>query len=124
MTYSVILIEDNKMNSRLTQKVLESAGYNVSQFNSAEAALDQIKTIQPHVILLDLQLPGISGYDFARQVRRFDQFKNIPLVAISANVREEDKNQAFDSGCDGFIDKPVNTRTLAEEIQSYIEAKS
>jgi len=123
MMYSVIIIEDNKLNSKLAQKVLESANYSVFLFDSAEAALDNIKRIQPDIILLDLQLPGISGYDFARQVRRFEHFKNIPLVAISANVREEDKTKAYDSGCDGFIEKPVNTRTLAAEVQSFIEGK-
>ncbi|MCF7802868.1 MAG: response regulator [Candidatus Marinimicrobia bacterium] len=121
MPIEIMLVEDNVMNSRLTQKVLESAGITVHLYDSAEAALEVLQKVHPQLILLDLQLPGISGYDFARQVRRIDGFQSTPLVAISANVREEDKTKAREAGCDGFIGKPINTRTLASDIKQYLE---
>jgi len=120
----VMIIEDNKLNSRLTQKVLESAGWEVQIYSNAEAALDKVNIAQPDIILIDLQLPGISGYDFARQIRRFERFASIPIIAVSANVREEDKSNASDSGCDGFIEKPINTRTLVQQIEEILGNKS
>ncbi len=120
MSYKIVLIEDNKLNSRLAQKVLESAGMDVVLFSNAEDALSELNNLWPNLVLVDLQLPGISGYDFMRQIRRFEKFAHIPLVAISANVREEDKTQAYDAGCDGFIEKPMNTRTLARELEEFL----
>jgi len=120
MEAKVMLIEDNEMNSRLAQKVLEAAGMEVTLFTHAEQALSKMESVQPEIILVDLQLPGISGYDFVRRVRAADEFSDIPLVAISANVRNEDKSRAFESGCDGFIEKPINTRKLATKLQEYL----
>lgn len=120
MGNKIVLIEDNKMNSRLAQKVLESAGMEVFVYSNAEEALSGLNGIRPSLVLVDLQLPGISGYDFVRQVRRFEKYAGIPLVAISANVREEDKSKAYAAGCDGFIEKPMNTRTLVRDLQDYL----
>lgn len=120
MGNKIVLIEDNKMNSRLAQKVLESAGMEVFVYSNAEEALSGLNGIRPSLVLVDLQLPGISGYDFVRQVRRFEKYAGVPLVAISANVREEDKSKAYAAGCDGFIEKPMNTRTLVRDLQDYL----
>jgi len=122
MAKKILLVEDNKLNSRLIQKVLESAGLAVTIFNSAEEALHELAAIKPDLILLDLQLPGMSGYEFVDQYKRMNGTQQIPIVAISANVRPEDKEQALEVGCVGFIEKPINTRTIAHELSAYLES--
>lgn len=121
MAKKILLVEDNKLNSRLIQKVLESSGLSVAIFNSAEEALHELSAIKPDLILLDLQLPGMSGYEFVDQYKRMNGTQQIPIVAISANVRPEDKEQALQVGCVGFIEKPINTRTIVSELSAYLE---
>lgn len=121
MANRVLLVEDNELNSRLIQKVLESGGLEVFVLDSAEEALHQVEGIQPDLILLDLQLPGMSGYEFVNQYAHQNGTKQIPIVAISANVRPEDKEKALEVGCAGFIEKPINTRTIVHELSVYLE---
>ncbi len=121
MAKRILLVEDNELNSRLLQKVLESAGLEVTIFNNAEEALNELLTIKPDLILLDLQLPGMSGYDFVDQYKRINGNQQIPIIAVSANVRPEDKEKAIEVGCVGFIEKPINTRTIVTELSGYLE---
>jgi len=121
MAERILVIEDNKINSRLMQKILENRGLEVIVLGSAEKALSQLHRIAPDLILLDLQLPGMSGYDFVKNMHRQNGSRQIPVVAVSANVRQTDKDRAKEAGCLGFIEKPVNTRTVVDEILSYLE---
>jgi len=121
MAEQILVIEDNEINSRLMQKILENRGLEVTVLESAEKALNQLHQITPDLILLDLQLPGMSGYDFVKNMRRQNGSRQIPVVALSANVRQADKERAMNVGCLGFIEKPVNTRTVVDEILSYLE---
>lgn len=121
MANRVLLVEDNELNSRLIQKVLESGGMEVIVLDSAEEALHQMESIRPDLILLDLQLPGMSGYEFVNQYTHQNGAKQIPIVAISANVRPEDKEKALEVGCAGFIEKPINTRTIVQDLTMYLE---
>lgn len=124
MADRILVIEDNVLNSRLMQKVLESRGMEVVIFGSAEKALNHIHKLQPDLILLDLQLPGMSGYDFVTRMNQHNGSKPIPVVAVSANVKPGDKQRALEVGCVGFIEKPINTRTIAREIFTYLEQVS
>lgn len=117
----ITVIEDNTMNSRLMEKVLETAGAKVDLYTNAEDALTSLPAFNPNTILLDLQLPGMSGYDFARMLKSSSDLNHIKIIAISANIRKEDQELALKSGCIGFITKPINTRTLVKQIKEYIE---
>lgn len=116
----VTLIEDNALNSRLIQKVLQTSGFYVEVYDNAEDALGNLNGDMPDLILLDLQLPGMNGYEFARRLRTMSDYQSVPIVAVSANIRPEDKEVALESGCNGFITKPINTRTLVQQIKGYI----
>ncbi len=109
------------MNSRLIQKVLEFSGITVTLYANAEDALQVLPEQKPDAILLDIQLPGMSGYDFARALKQSPDLKDIAIIALSANIRKEDQQLALESGCSGFITKPINTRKLVQQIQEYLE---
>jgi len=117
----ITVIEDNTMNSRLMEKVLESAGAEVDLYTNAEDALTSLPEFNPNTILLDLQLPGMSGYDFARMLKSSSDLNDIKIIAISANIRKQDQDLALASGCTGFITKPINTRTLVKQIKEFLE---
>ena len=117
----VLIIEDNELNARLIRKILEAAGYNMVDYRNAEDALNNIDDIAPGIILLDLQLPGMSGYEFAETIRKNSNYSSTKIIAISANVRDENKRHAEESGCDGFIEKPINTRTFVNDMSMSLE---
>ena len=117
----VLIIEDNELNARLIRKILEAAGYNMVDYRNAEDALNNIDDIAPGIILLDLQLPGMSGYEFAETIRKNSNYNSTKIIAISANVRDENKRHAEEAGCDGFIEKPINTRTFVNDMSMSLE---
>jgi len=117
----VLIIEDNELNARLIRKILEAAGYNMVDYRNAEDALNNIDDIAPGIILLDLQLPGMSGYEFAETIRKNSNYNSTKIIAISANVRDENKRHAEEAGCDGFIEKPINTRTFVNDMSMNLE---
>jgi CheY-like chemotaxis protein len=117
----VMMVEDNELNARLIRKILEAAGYNMVDYRNAEDALNSMDDVAPGLILLDLQLPGMSGYEFAQTVRNNPDYNSTKIIAISANVRDENKRHAEESGCDGFIEKPINTRTFVNDISMSLE---
>ena len=83
-------------------------------------AREQIKTETPHLILMDVQLPGEDGLAFTRQLKRNPTTSPIPIVAMTAHAMQGDAEQAIEAGCSGYIAKPIDTRALAEQIRRYL----
>ncbi len=124
--YQILLVEDMKINRLLAQKIIKNAGFKVE---SAEDGSQAVKMMSESpegyydLILMDIQMPVMNGYDATRAIRKLDRgdAASIPIIALSANIRDEDKKNCLDSGMNAHIAKPFDAERLVEEINYYIE---
>lgn len=119
----VLIVEDNPANLLLTRAVLQRAGYRTAEAHSAEEALHHVRTAQPDLILMDVQLPGEDGLALTRRLKADPATALIPIVALTAHAMAADRARAEEAGCDGYIAKPINTRTLADEVAHIIRLR-
>jgi two-component system cell cycle response regulator/two-component system cell cycle response regulator DivK len=118
----VMLVEDNNMNARLLEHVLIRDGFELVIFSSAEEAIAAAVSEMPDIILMDIQLPGMDGLDAARQLKNESATSMIPIVAITAHAMNGDEDRILQSGCEGYISKPINTRDVTAKLKSFLEA--
>jgi len=116
----ILVVEDNETNQMLTVAVLERDGYRVVVAGNADEARQHLKTETPHLILMDVQLPGEDGLALTRQLKRNPATRPIPIVAMTAHVMQGDAELAIKAGCSGYIAKPIDTRALAEQVRRYL----
>jgi len=117
----VLVVEDNEDNRALVVKVLSHAGYDVIEAASGEEALRVAEEIEPDVILMDLNLSGITGYEATRRLKENLKLCNIPIVALTAYAMAGDMEAALESGCSGYISKPIDIRKLPEQVGFYVK---
>ncbi|TAK25052.1 MAG: response regulator [Chloroflexota bacterium] len=120
---NVLIVEDNSANLMLASAVLRRAGYRVSEARSAEDAIVRLAHSKPDLILMDVQLPGQDGLALTRQIKADPETADLIVVALTAHAMKEDRARALDAGCDGYIAKPINTRTLADELDGVLRAR-
>jgi CheY-like chemotaxis protein len=120
----ILVVDDNKDNRDLTQILLECEGFDVLMAEDATVALHLLATARPKMILMDVQLPGMDGLELTRRLRRDPSQDGVIIVALSAYAMAADKEKARAAGCDGYITKPVDTRTFCGTVRGYIEAAS
>jgi two-component system cell cycle response regulator DivK len=118
MSRTVLLIEDNEQNSYLATFLLESNGYRVVAAGSGALGIAQARTFVPDVILLDIQLPGMDGYEVARQLRRIEAIAHTPIIAVTSYAMPGDREKALAAGCTGYIEKPIDPDTFVAEMES------
>jgi CheY-like chemotaxis protein len=112
----VLVIDDQRTNLKLVSYLLSSKGYEVRTATDATEALETLKGFQPRVILMDIQLPGMDGLTLARLLKADRATSNIVIIALTAYAMKGDEEKAVAAGCDGYITKPIDTRTLPETI--------
>ncbi|MHB9111270.1 MAG: response regulator [Thermoleophilia bacterium] len=122
MKTRVMLVEDNQMNSRLIEYVLNRDGFAVIVMASAEEAIRAAANDPPDMMLMDIQLPDMDGLEATRQLKKNPVTEKIPIVAITAHAMAGDEERIRAAGCEGYISKPINTRELAETIRIYLSA--
>jgi two-component system cell cycle response regulator DivK len=120
MKTMVMLVEDNEMNSRLVEYVLERDGFGVRVMDSAEDAIREAAEDPPAIILMDIQLPGMDGLEATRQLKKNPITAKIPIVAITAHAMTGDEERILAAGCEGYISKPISTRELAGIVRKYL----
>jgi two-component system cell cycle response regulator len=113
---NILLVEDDPTDMKLLSAVLKSSGHRVLEKGSAEQALEQIRTSQPEMVLLDLKLPGMDGLALARLLKSDQGTRHIPIVAITAAPEKFSREAALAAGCDAFVTKPIDTRKLPDEV--------
>lgn len=119
MKGQILLIEDNEQNRYLTKFLLEKNGYAVHTASDGAMGVEMAGQILPDLILLDIQLPTMDGYAVARGLRQNAALAATPIVAVTSYAMTGDREKAMASGCDGYIEKPINPATFAEEVGRY-----
>ncbi len=117
---SILIVEDNPMNLKLVRVLLVGAGYDVHAAGDAHEAMAALHTVRPGLILMDLQLPGIDGLELTRQLKADPATAAIPVVAMTAYAMSGDEHRARSAGCDGYVTKPIDTRTLPGLVARYL----
>jgi CheY-like chemotaxis protein len=122
MASNILYVEDNPDNMRLVKKALTARGYEVYGAINGDEGLSMAKELQPDVILLDINLPDIDGYEVARQIRssKKDRLRYVPIIAITANALKGDAEKALAAGCDVYMAKPINIRELWARVEAFI----
>jgi two-component system, cell cycle response regulator DivK len=117
----ILVVEDNPKNMKLVRDVLEFSGYEVIEATSGEDGVRLAEMERPQLILMDLQLPDIDGAEALRQIRVGREGKDVPVVAVTAFAMDEDRNRAFASGFDGYVEKPINVRRFSEQVRDFLD---
>ena len=114
----LLLVEDNAENSEMLSRRLRNRGYEVMIAEDGQAALEMATTQVPDLILLDMSLPVVSGWDVARALKNGGTAAKTPIIALTAHALDEDRDRALEAGCNEFETKPVNLERLLEKIQA------
>lgn len=120
---SVLLVEDNEMNTLLTSVIVEGLGADVTQANNGMAAIKELQKNRFDIILMDLHMPVMNGFDTAMHIRN-ELGLSIPIVAITANVINNEKQRCLEAGMNGFVSKPYTEEILLQVISSCLGAKN
>src|ERR1039457_2864730 len=121
---TILVVDDAPVSLKLAATVLRSEGYKVHLACSAEEALMTLRTMVPRLLLVDLQLPNMNGLELPRHLRQDPRTREMLIVALTASVMAEAEQLAYDAGCDGFIAKPIDTRSLGRRLRRYLDAQS
>jgi putative two-component system response regulator len=119
----ILVVEDDMMNSRLLATILTRLGYTVDTAFDGVTGLEKVESFQPDLILLDLNLPRMDGYEVARRLKQSDDSKIIPIVVVSSFAEVENRIKALDAGADDFLSKPVDQVELRARVQSLLKVK-
>jgi two-component system, cell cycle response regulator len=120
----ILIIEDDPISLKLASEVLQTGGHVIMLAASADQAIRSINAVTPDVVLLDMRLPGIKGMAVARQCREDANTHDIPIIAITAFSSEYGRADALAAGCDAYLVKPINTRTLLQQVNDVVAAKA
>lgn len=115
------MVDDNPANLKLASDVLEIDGFEICRCIDAEEALQKIGDFQPILILMDVALPGMDGIQLTRKLKSEPSTAKITIVALTAFAMKDDKERLLSSGFDGYITKPISTRELAQQVESYLK---
>lgn len=124
MTRRVVYVEDNAANLALVTKVLGHVGYGVEGAVTGEEGLECIQRDPPDLVLLDLDLPGIDGFEVVRTLKAIPALSAIPVIAISASVMKQERKMALDTGCVSFIEKPFDIGELRVAVDEALASSS
>jgi two-component system, cell cycle response regulator DivK len=121
MSCRILIVDDNPVNLKLASEVLEVAGFTVERAIDAEQAQTMLGHSVPDLILMDIALPGMDGLTLTSRLKADKRLEHVPVIALTAFAMKGDDIKALEAGCEGYITKPINTRTLALQIRSFLE---
>jgi two-component system cell cycle response regulator DivK len=121
MKARILIIEDNEKNMYMETFLLEYKGYKVYQAMNGMDGIEITKREKPDLILLDIQLPKMDGYAIAKELRNNKEISNIPIVAVTSYAMTGDREKVMQSGCDGYIEKPINPDTFVRDVVKFIK---
>jgi two-component system cell cycle response regulator DivK len=116
----ILYIEDNRENLLLVRRILEAEGFSVTGAPDGPSGLETAAEMQPDLILLDINLPEIDGYDLAKRFRQTPGLQQVPILAVTANVMHGDRERTLEAGCDGYIQKPIEVDRLPDQVRAAL----
>ena len=117
----ILVVEDNQDNREMVVKVLKFNGYEVIEAVDGEEGIEKAKTEAPALILLDIYLPKMDGYEVAKRLKGDTGLRDIPVIALTAHAMKGNREQALAAGCDGYISKPIDIRELPKQIEQFLK---
>ncbi len=119
----ILVVDDNNDSRELVVKVLKNQGYEMIEAIDGEDALEKAVSEKPDLILMDISIPKINGYEVTKRLKSIEEVKKIPVVALTAHAMRGDRAKALEAGCEGYISKPINVRELPGQVKSYLRGK-
>jgi two-component system, cell cycle response regulator DivK len=119
MTKRILVVEDQEDNRQILRDLLAHAGYEVIEVDDGEQALPAAAAHHPDVILMDIQLPLLDGYEATRRIKADPALKHIPIIVVTSYALSGDETKAFAAGCDAYMAKPYSPRALLAKIREY-----
>ena len=116
----ILVVEDNTKNLKLVRDVLQFAGFEIIEATTGEDGVELAAREHPDLVLMDLQLPGIDGTEALRQIREMPDVGQVPVLAVTAFVMDEDRQRASRAGFDGYVEKPISVRGLTDQVRALL----
>jgi len=117
----ILIVEDNQDNRELLIKILKVKGFRIIEAVDGEDALQKVSVERPDLILMDISIPKIDGYEVTRRLKNQPDFQDIPIIALTAHAMKGDREKALKAGCDGYITKPINIRELPNQVIDFLK---
>nr|WP_290665466.1 response regulator [Ardenticatena sp.] len=117
----ILYIEDNLANRELVKRILEIEGYEVLEAEDGYAGYEAALSLEPDLILMDINLPEIDGLTLTTRLRQHEHLRDVPIIALTANVMKGDREKTLAAGCDGYIRKPVDVDELPIEVERFLK---
>ena len=121
---TVLVVEDNELNMKLFNDLLEAQGYRVLQTRDGLSALDIARRERPDLILMDIQLPEVSGIEVTKWLKEDDSLRRIPVIAVTAFAMKGDEEKIREGGCEAYISKPISVVSFLQTIESFLRSAS
>ena len=120
MAKTILIVEDNELNMKLFRDLLEAQGYNVLQTRDGMQALDIARRERPDLIVMDIQLPQVSGLEVTKWIKADDDLKSIPVVAVTAFAMKGDEEKIREGGCEAYVAKPISVKNFLATIDGLL----
>ncbi|MBL4600590.1 MAG: response regulator [Rhizobiaceae bacterium] len=120
MAKSILIVEDNELNMKLFNDLLEANGYEIIKTRNGLEALDLARAHKPDLILMDIQLPEVSGLEVTKWLKEDDELHKIPVIAVTAFAMKGDEERIRQGGCEAYISKPISVGSFVETIKFHI----
>jgi two-component system cell cycle response regulator DivK len=119
----VLYIEDDYQNRVLVRRVLEASGFSILEAEDGTEGLQIAQAYVPDLILIDINLPEMDGYEVTSRLKSLEALNHVPIVALTANVMKGDRERTLAAGCDGYIQKPIDVDLLPEQINTFLTSR-
>ena len=116
----ILIVEDDEKSLYLARFILQEGGFEVIEAGDGIEAVDKAKREAPDLILMDMQLPKLDGYEAVRRIKADERFTNTPIIALTAYAMKGDREKTMEAGCTGYIEKPIDPAAFVEEIKKYL----
>jgi two-component system, cell cycle response regulator DivK len=120
MTKRILVVEDQEDNRQILRDLLANAGYDMIEAEDGEQGVAAATSERPDLILMDIQLPVMDGYEATRRIRTNPDLKSVPIIAVTSYALAGDEDKALAAGCDGYVSKPYSPRELLAKVRAYL----
>ncbi len=121
MAQKVMIVEDNELNMKLFHDLLESRGYDIIETRDGMEALKMARSERPDLILMDIQLPEVSGLEVTKWIKEDDDLKSIPIIAVTAFAMKGDEEKIREGGCEAYIAKPISVSNFLDTVAKFLD---